>query len=84
VSIAIFERLSTVFSAEMFTIIIEDINEYIEKQIQPEPDPVEVLLIEFRQFTDVFSKEASDTLLEYREEYDHKIELEADAELSRT
>jgi hypothetical protein len=84
VSIAIFERLSTAFSAEMFTIIIEDINEYIEKQIQPEPDPIEVLPVEFRQFTDVFSKEASDTLLEYREEYNHKIELEAGAELSRT
>jgi hypothetical protein len=48
VSIAVFERLSTIFSAEMFAITIEDINEYIEKQIQLEPDPVEVLPVEFR------------------------------------
>jgi hypothetical protein len=48
VSITAFERLSTVPSVEMFTITIEDINEYIEKQIQLEPDPVEVLLVEFR------------------------------------
>ncbi|ERF73131.1 hypothetical protein EPUS_09129 [Endocarpon pusillum Z07020] len=68
----------------MFAIMIEDINEHIKKQIQPELDPKEVLLVEFREFADVFSKEVSDTLPEHREEYDHKIELEAGAELPRT
>ncbi|ERF73509.1 hypothetical protein EPUS_07714 [Endocarpon pusillum Z07020] len=68
----------------MFAITIKDINKYIKKQIQPEPDLKEVLLVEFQEFADVFSKEVSDTLPEHREEYDHKIELEAGAELPRT
>jgi hypothetical protein len=68
----------------MFAIIIEDIREYIEKQTQLEPDLKEVLLVEFREFADVFSKEASNTLLEHREEYDHKIKLETGAELPQT
>jgi hypothetical protein len=68
----------------MFTIIIEDIREYIKKQTQLEPDPKEVLLVEFREFADVFSKEASNTLSGHREEYNHKIELEIGAKLSRT
>jgi hypothetical protein len=65
----------------MFAIIIEDINEHIKKQIQLELDSKEILLVEFRQFVNVFLKEASNTLLEYREEYNYKIELEAGAKL---
>jgi hypothetical protein len=40
--------------------------------------------MEFQEFADVFLKEASDTLLGYKEEYDHKIKLETGAKLPRT
>jgi hypothetical protein len=40
--------------------------------------------MEFREFADVFLKEASNTLLGHREEYDYKIELEIGAKLPRT
>jgi hypothetical protein len=84
VSVAAFRRLSTISGAEIFIIIIENIREYIEKQTQLEPDLKEVLLMEFQEFADVFLKEASDTLLGYKEEYDHKIKLETGAKLPRT
>jgi hypothetical protein len=64
--------------------MIEDVNEHIQKQAAAKPDPEEVLPVEFRQFADVFSKKASDTLPEHREEYDQHIELKDGAKLPRT
>jgi hypothetical protein len=84
VSILTFKQLSAIPGAEMFAITIEDINEHIQKQTTAEPDSAEVLPMEFRQFADVFSKKASDTLPEHREEYDHHIKLENGAKLPRT
>jgi hypothetical protein len=37
--------------------------------------------MKFQEFMNIFSKEASNTFLKHREEYDHKIELEIETKL---
>jgi hypothetical protein len=56
---------------------MRDIRNEQERKEIPEPDPYEILLKEFHNLIDVFSKKAADTLPEYRKS-DHYITLEED------
>ena len=67
--------------AEIFAISMRDIEYQLNKETKPLTDPKTVVLAEYHDFLDVFSKEVSDTLRPYGK-YDHKIELLKDKQLS--
>jgi hypothetical protein len=48
---------------ELFSVTLRDINIHLNKQAKPETDPRQVLPEEYHEFLDVFSKKASDELL---------------------
>jgi len=64
---------------ELFSVIIKDINTYLDKQARPETDSQQVLSKEYHEFLNVFSRKASDELPEQKS-FDHYIELEGDPE----
>ena len=67
--------------AEIFAISMRDIKYQLNKGTKPPTDPKTVVLAEYHDFLDVFSKEISDTLRPYGK-HDHKIELLKDKDLA--
>ena len=67
--------------AEIFAISMRDIEYQLNKTTEPVTNPKTVVLAEYHDFLDVFSKEVSDTLRLYGK-YDHKIELLKDKDLA--
>ena len=67
--------------AEIFTISMQDIEYQLNKKTKPLTNPKTVVLEEYHDFLDVFSKDISDTLRPYGK-YNHKIELLKDKDLS--
>ena len=61
--------------AQVFAILIRDIQYQVEKEVKAETDPKSVAPQEYHDFLDIFSKKNSDTLPP-RQKYDHKIYLE--------
>ena len=57
---------------------MRDIKYQLNKGTKPLTDPKTVVLVEYHNFLDVFSKDVSDTLRPYGK-YNHKIELLKDA-----
>ena len=64
---------------ELFSVIITDINTYLDKQARPETDPQQVLPKEYHEFLNVFSRKASDELPKHKS-FDYCIELKEDPE----
>ena len=60
--------------AEIFAISMQDIEYQLNKETKPLTNPKTVVLEEYHDFLDVFSKDISDTLRLYGK-YNHKIEL---------
>ena len=67
--------------AEIFAISMRDIKYQLNKTTKPPTNLKTVVLEEYHDFLDVFSKDISDTLRPYGK-YDHKIELLKDKQLS--
>ena len=67
-----FTYLAKQKNVEIFAISIRDIEYQLEKATKTPMDLKTVVLKEYHEFLDVFSKEASDTLSEHSK-YDHKI-----------
>lgn len=61
--------------AQVFAVSMKDLEFQATKEARPETDPKCVVLKEYYDFLDVFSKKDSDTLLPYWK-YDHKIIIE--------
>ena len=61
--------------AQLFAVLMRDIQYQAEKEARTETDPKSVVPQEYHNFLDVFSKKNSDTLPPHRK-YDHKIHLE--------
>jgi hypothetical protein len=58
--------------ANIFAIIFQDIEEHRAKSLRPNIDPIKLLLKEYQEYADVFSKTASDELPPHQP-YDHSI-----------
>ena len=67
--------------AEIFAISRRDIEYQLNKTMKLPTNPKTVVLIEYHDFLDVFSKDISDTLRPYGK-YNHKIELLKDKDLA--
>ncbi len=61
--------------AQVFAVSMRDLEYQAEKKAKPETDPRSVILEEYHNLLDVFSKKDSDTLPSHQK-YDHKIILE--------
>ena len=68
-----FVRLARKKNHTLFIVTLRNIEKALATK--PSVDPATILSPEYHDFLDVFSREASDTLLEHRL-YDHKIQLE--------
>ena len=64
--------------AEIFAISMQDIEYQLNKGTKPPTNPKTVVSVEYHNFIDVFSKEASNTLSPHTK-FDHKIKLLKDA-----
>ena len=64
--------------AEIFAISMRDVKYQLNKGTKPLTDPKTVVPVDYHDYLDVFSKEASDTLSPHTK-FDHKIELLKDA-----
>ena len=67
--------------AKIFAISMQDIEYQLNKETKPPTNPKTVILAEYHDFPDVFSKDISDTLRPHGK-YDHKIKLLKDKKLS--
>ena len=76
-----FVHLAKKQKANMFAISMQDIKYQLNKTTKPPNNLKTIVLEEYHDFLDVFSKDISDTLRPYGK-YDHKIELFKDEDLS--
>ena len=66
--------------AQVFAILMRDIQYQAEKEARAETNPTSVIPQKYHDFLDVFSKKDSDTLPPHQK-YDHKIHLEEEQKL---